>query len=464
MQFVLTFHTFILLGYLAKVEEAKPKPEHPIDDFNNNFKRAFEAIEYTNECLFITGKAGTGKSTLLRHFVKNTKKQVVVLAPTGIAAINVGGATVHSFFYFPFRPLVANDHEIKKFPKYSDKFKIIHKLDTLIIDEVSMLRADLIDAIDFSLRINGGDINKPFGGKQVVFFGDLFQLEPVVQNNEVERYLFNEYYRSHYFFDAKVFEQVHMHCIELRKVYRQSDPDFIKLLDSIRLKNADEHDLRQLNVRVQKNFEPAEDELYINLCTRNNTAAGINEYELRKLRGAEYIYKGIIEDEFNLKQLPTEQILVLKEGAQIIFIKNNLEGKWVNGTIAKIKQLLPDKIEVQLENGTVEEIKMETWENKLYRWDMDNRRVKSETIGTFKQYPIKLAWAITIHKSQGLTFEKMIVELGGGTFAHGQLYVALSRCRSLEGMVLREPIQYRDMIIDDRVIDFARNFAALEDS
>ncbi|MDP1726964.1 MAG: AAA family ATPase [Bacteroidota bacterium] len=446
------------------MEEFKPNTTESIDDFNNNFKRAFEAIEYTNECLFITGKAGTGKSTLLRHFAKNTKKQCVVLAPTGIAAINVGGATVHSFFRFPFRPLVDKDEEITKFAKSSSKFKIIHKLETLIIDEVSMLRADLIDAIDYSLRINGGNINLPFGGKQVVFFGDLFQLEPVVQNNEVERYLFTEYYRSHYFFDAKVFSQVHLHCIELRKVYRQTDPDFIKLLDSIRLKNADEYDLRQLNLRVQKNFEPSEDELYVNLCTRNNTAAGINEYELRKLGAAEYIYKGIVEDEFSLKQLPTEQILVLKEGAQIIFIKNNQEGKWVNGTIAKIKQLLPGKIEVQLENGTVEEVKMETWENKLYRWDADNRRIKSETIGTFKQYPIKLAWAITIHKSQGLTFEKMIVELGGGTFAHGQLYVALSRCRSLEGMVLREPIQYKDMIIDDRVIDFARNFAALEDS
>ncbi|MBC7382411.1 MAG: AAA family ATPase [Bacteroidia bacterium] len=446
------------------MQELKQNTVKEIDVHNNNFKRAFEAIEYTDECLFITGKAGTGKSTLLRHFVKNTKKQCVVLAPTGIAAINVGGATIHSFFYFPFRPLVANDDEIKRFAKSSDKFKIMHKLDILIIDEVSMLRADIIDAIDFSLRINGGDMSKPFGGKQVVFFGDLFQLEPVVQNNEVERYLFTEYYKSHYFFDAKVFTQIHLHCIELRKVYRQSDPDFIKLLDSVRLKNADENDLKQLNVRVQKYFEAPIDELYVNLCTRNNTAAGINEYELRKLSGAEYIFKGIIEDEFNPKQLPTESILILKEGAQIIFIKNNPEGKWVNGTIAKIKQLLPGKIEVQLENGSIEEVKMETWENKLYRWDADNRRVKSETIGTFKQFPIKLAWAITIHKSQGLTFERMIVELGGGTFAHGQLYVALSRCRSLEGMVLREPIKYSDMIIDDRVIDFARNFAALEDS
>ncbi len=389
---------------------------------------------------------------------------MVVLAPTGIAAINVGGATLHSFFHFPFRPLVAQDDEIKRFTKSSEKFKIMHKMDTLIIDEASMLRADLIDAIDYSLRINGGDMSKPFGGKQVVFFGDLFQLEPVVQNNEVERYLFSEFYRSHYFFDAKIFEQVHMHCIELRKVYRQTDPDFIKLLDSIRLKNADETDLRSLNTRVDRIFEPPEDEFYVNLCARNNTAAGINEYELRKLKGAEYLYKGIIENEFNLKQLPTEQILLLKEGAQIIFIKNNMEGKWVNGTIAKIKSLLPEKIEVQLENGNIEEVKMETWENKLYRWDAGNRRIKSETIGTFKQYPVKLAWAITIHKSQGLTFEKMIVELGGGTFAHGQLYVALSRCRSMEGMVLREPIKFKDIIIDDRVIDFARNFAALEDS
>jgi ATP-dependent DNA helicase PIF1 len=434
-------------------------------DYNTaHFKRTFEAIEFTNEIIFITGKAGTGKSTLLKYFTQHTKKQVIVLAPTGIAAINVGGSTLHSFFRFPFRPIVQDDDEIHRFAKSTEKFKILHKLDTLIIDEVSTLRADLIDAIDQSLRINGGDMHKPFGGKQIIFFGDLFQLEPVVQNNEVERYLFTEYYNSHYFFDARVFKELHLSCIELRKVFRQTDANFIRLLDAIRLNKAGDGDLEQLNTRVDRYFEPASNDMYVTLCSRNQTASGINEYSLSKLGSAEYVYKGIVENEFSLKQLPTEQILVLKEGAQVIFIKNHAAGKWVNGTIAKIHALTADKIEVQLANGEIEEVRMETWENKLYRWDALNRRVKSEVIGTFKQYPIKLAWAITIHKSQGLTFDKMILELGGGTFAHGQLYVALSRCRSLEGLILREPIRYNDIIIDERVIRFAKEFASLEDA
>lgn len=435
-----------------------------IDMANSHFKLAFDALEYTNECIFITGKAGTGKSTLLRHFVANTKKECVVLAPTGIAAINVGGVTVHSFFRLPFRPIVQDDEEIHKFPKSSERFKILNKLQTLIIDEVSMLRADLIDAIDQSLRLNGGDPSKPFGGKQVIFFGDLFQLEPVVQNNEVERYLFNQYYNSHYFFDARVFREIEMHCVELRKIYRQTDPSFINLLDAIRLNRAGEETLQQLNTRVDRHFEPTHDQLYVTLATRNNIASGINEYELNKLPAAEYVYKGVIDGEFNTNHLPTDPVLVLKEGAQVIFIKNNQAGKWVNGTIAKVHALKEDTIEVQLPDGNIETVMRETWENKLYRWDAVNRRVKSEVIGTFQQYPVKLAWAITIHKSQGLTFDRMILELGGGTFAHGQLYVALSRCRSMEGLILREPVKQKDIIIDQRVVTFAQNYASLEDA
>ena len=434
-----------------------------IDITNSHFKLAFDALEYTKECIFITGKAGTGKSTLLKHFVANTKKQCVVLAPTGIAAINVGGSTIHSFFRLPFRPIMENDEEIHRFAKSSEKFKILNKLDTLIIDEVSMLRADIIDAIDQSLRLNCARPDLPFGGKQIIFFGDLFQLEPVVQNNEVENYMFNEYYDSHYFFSAKIFKELHMHCVELRKVYRQNDQDFIDLLDSIRLNRAEEYELQKLNSRVDRYFEPTREDLYVTLCTRNNIASGINESELNKLAGNEWVFSGKVEDDFSDKNLPTDLHLVLKEGAQIIFIKNHASGKWVNGTIAKIHSMSEDKIEVQLQNGEIEEVKKEVWENKRYKWDGSTRKIKSEVIGRFTQFPMKLAWAITIHKSQGLTFDKMILELGGGTFAHGQLYVALSRCRSLQGMVLREPIKKRDIIIDDRVIDFARNFASLED-
>lgn len=434
------------------------------DQSNSHFKLAFDALEYTNECIFITGKAGTGKSTLLKYFVTHTKKNCIVLAPTGIAAINVGGVTIHSFFRLPFRPIVQDDEEIHRFPRNSEKFKMIQKTDAFIIDEVSMLRADIIDAIDQTLRVNSGNPDKPFGGKQLIFFGDLFQLEPVVQNNEVERYLFNEYYNSHYFFDARVFREQHMHCIELRKVYRQTDPDFIRILDAIRLNRADEVELTQLNKRVDRHFEASNTDTYVTLSTRNNVASGINEFELMKLKGAEYLFKGIVEGEFNIKQLPTDSTLVLKEGAQVIFIKNHAGGKWVNGTIGKIQALKDEQITIQLPNGELEEVGLEVWENKKYSWDAVNRRVRSDVIGTFKQYPIKLAWAITIHKSQGLTFDKLILELSGGTFAHGQLYVALSRCRSLEGMILREPIKQKDIIIDERVVRFARNFAFLEDS
>ena len=436
----------------------------PFDESNSHFKLAFDALEYTDECLFITGKAGTGKSTLLRHFVANTKKTCVVLAPTGIAAINVGGVTIHSFFRLPFRPIVEGDDEIQRFPRNSEKFKIINKTDVFIIDEVSMLRADIIDAIDQTLRLNSEYPDKPFGGKQMIFFGDLFQLEPVVQNNEVERYLFTEYYNSHYFFDARVFRHVYMHCIELRKIYRQTDPDFIHILDVIRLNRADEVELALLNKRVDRKFIPTADDTYVTLSTRNSVAAGINEFELVKIKQPEFIYRGEIDGEFNTKQLPTESALVFKVGAQVIFIKNNLDGKWVNGSIGKIHALAEDKIEVLLPNGNIEEVSRETWENKRYYWDAVNRRVKSEVVGTFKQYPVKLAWAITIHKSQGLTFDKVILELSGGTFAHGQLYVALSRCRTLDGMILREPIKQKDVIIDERVVRFARNYASLEDA
>lgn len=424
-------------------------------EINPGFKHAWDVMLKTRETVLITGKAGTGKSTLLRHFNAESGKKCIVLAPTGIAAINAGGQTVHSFFGLPLRPLMPGDSEIRAYAKYHPKYKIMRDMEVLIIDEVSMLRADIIDAIDHSLRINL-NMPFPFGGKQVIFFGDLFQLEPVIQNSEVERHLFGEVYKSHYFFHARVFEQIELPNIELTQVYRQQDETFIHLLNSIRLGNAGEGELDELNSRYQPDYEPDADELAITLCTRNKMAEDINEYMLGKIEGKAFEYKGIVEDDFNLRNLPTSLNLVLKVGAQVVFMKNHPNGAYVNGTLGRVTRLDQMNIEVTLENGEEIMLQKEIWENKVYKFDNINRRIQSEVIGKFTQYPVKLAWAITIHKSQGLTFDKAIIDLGGGAFAHGQLYVALSRCRTLGGLYLRQLIRYPDIIVDERVVDFAR--------
>jgi energy-coupling factor transporter ATP-binding protein EcfA2 len=431
------------------------------DPDNRQFRLTSEALENTNDCFLVTGKAGTGKSTLLKHFAQTSRKTCVVLAPTGIAAINAGGMTVHSFFRFPPRPLIYEDEEIAQFPRYSEKYKMIQQLDCIIIDEVSMLRADIIDAIDHSLRINGGNPQLPFGGKQLIFFGDVFQLEPVTNNSEIEQLLFSGFYESPYFFSAEVFKKVHLHCIDLKKIYRQSDEGFINILNNIRTNSVTETDFETLNNRYNHSQQPTED-FTVTLATTNYIAGSINDQELRKIDKPVFEYRGEIEGEFNEKNLPTDYCLQLKEGAQLVFIKNHPAGKWVNGTIAKIHCLDKDKIEVMLNNGDIEEITPASWEHKRYVWDQKNKRVSSQVLGTYKQYPVKLAWAITIHKSQGLTFDKVVIELGRGTFAHGQLYVALSRCRSIEGITLMSRITQKDLIVDSRVLKFARNFMSEE--
>lgn len=424
-------------------------------EWNSGFKHAWDVMTQTRECVLVTGKAGTGKSTLLRHFVKESGKTCVVVAPTGIAAINAGGQTVHSFFGLPIRPIMPGDSEIKKYGKYHPKYKIMANMDVLVVDEVSMLRADIIDAMDHSLRINLG-INRPFGGKQVVFFGDLFQLEPVLQNNPVERHLFTEVYRSHYFFDAQVFDELHLPNIELTSVYRQRDESFISLLDSIRTATMEEEGMHELNRRYMPDYEASPEELTITLCTKNFMAEGINDFMLSRLESRPQTYKGEIEGEFNERNLPTAFSLTLKVGAQVVFLKNHVSGKYVNGTLGKVTRLDPMQIEVELEDGETVILEKEVWENKVYKFDNLNKRIQSDVIGRFTQYPVKLAWAITIHKSQGLTFDRTIVDMGSGAFAHGQMYVALSRCRSLEGLYLKQQIRYQDIIVDDRVVTFAR--------
>lgn len=432
--------------------------EHIKQIDNLTFSRTIDAIENTNDSFLITGKAGTGKSTLLREFVSKTKKNVLVLAPTGIAAVNAGGQTIHSAFLFPLRPLVPDDEEIKLFNKNTPRGKVLMNVDTIIIDEVSMLRADLIDGIDQSLRLNLRQPDKPFGGKQLVMIGDPFQLEPVVTSTELEKYMYGQYYDSAYFFSARVFKEYFVHCLELKKVYRQNDTHFIALLDKIRKNHLEADDLEELNHRFNPRYSFKGDDYTIALCTLNARASSINDMQLVRISAPETRYKATIEGDINLKHMPADEDLFLRPGAQVVFIKNNSEGHWVNGTIAKVLECKPDVVVVEMSNGETREVFPEKWENVDYVWDRGINKIERRVKGTFIQMPFKLAWAMTIHKSQGLTFDKVVVDLTGGTFSHGQLYVALSRCRTLEGITLTQRIRYEDIIVDQRVVDFVSRY------
>ncbi len=401
--------------------------------------------------MFVTGRAGTGKSTLLQLFRKTTRKKTIALAPTGVAALNVRGQTIHSFFNFPAKPL--NRREIRK----RRNTKLYKSIDVIIIDEISMVRADLLDNIDYFLRLNRDNMVDPFGGVQMVFFGDLFQLPPIV-STEVEKELFSSFYDSPYFFAAKVFEEgFEMEKVELRETYRQESRHFIRLLDAIRVNQIDYDDLMDLNERHVPKFQ-AED-YYITLSTRNAIVNQINETELNRLDSEEFTYLASVTGNFHARLFPTDAALKLKAGAQVMFVKNDPRKRFVNGTIGKILRLDSHNIMVQLEDrdGSKRQIEVERleWEIQKYKLnEKEGNKIETEIVGTFKQYPLRLAWAITIHKSQGKTFDKVIIELGRGAFEHGQTYVALSRCRTLEGIVLRQPITQRDIMVDDRIVEY----------
>lgn len=409
-------------------------------------------MERSGNTLFVTGKAGTGKSTLLKLYCMLHPNDTIVLAPTGIAAINCGGGTIHSFFGLPFRPIMQADEEIKRYGKNHPKHKLINKVSTIIIDEISMVRADILDAIDYSLRINTGLMDIPFGGKKMVFIGDMFQLEPVVKNTPLEYEMFHEQYDSPYFFSARAMQEVSMEMLELTRVYRQQDPNFIGMLDNIRNNELEETDIFNLN--QQQVTTDAEDPYTITLATTNSIAQLINDKHINQLPEPDFYFPALITGEFNRNHVSADEMLRLRLGAQVVFLKNDAARRWVNGSIGKVTSLTRNEIKVTMEDGTEYEITPADWENNSYRWDEKDNRIKSETLGTFKQYPIKAAWAITIHKSQGLTFDRVNIDLGKGTFAHGQLYVALSRARSLEGLKLNRPVRYKDVIVDERVIDF----------
>ena len=417
---------------------------------NNELRSAWDFVESTGRSIFLTGKAGTGKTTFLKAVMEHSRKRPIVVAPTGVAAINAGGVTIHSFFQLPFSPYVPGAKVESKFDFGKEKRKIIASSDLLIIDEISMVRADLLDAIDAVLR-RFREHGQPFGGMQLLMIGDLAQLTPVV-TPEDERML-KPYYDTPYFFGSKALQQMDYVTIQLSHVYRQQDESFIALLNEIREGHPSTEALTRLNSRCQPTFIPRPEEPYIRLTTHNNLANFYNESELQKLPGRSYQYRAEVKGTFPEYSYPTAETLVLKEGAQVMFVKNDPSGehKYYNGRIGRVTEASENGLTVYCE-GDAEAIEVEPleWENTRYTLNEQTREIESEVQGTFKQLPLRLAWAITIHKSQGLTFDRAIID-ANQSFAPGQVYVALSRCRTLEGLVLASPLDAHAVINDERV-------------
>ncbi len=443
---------------------------HNPSDENIIFNTAAGFISNSNYPVFLTGKAGTGKTTFLKYIKESSSKNIAVVAPTGVAAINAGGATIHSFFQLPFAPFISVNKQhfgnedmvdkhslLSKLRLSADRKEVMQQLELLIIDEISMVRCDVLDAIDLVLRHVRRRQSVPFGGVQVLYIGDMYQLPPVVKDDEWK--LLSSCYENQYFFSSLAIIEQPPVFIELKKVYRQSDQRFINLLNQVRNNELDEEDYNLLHSRYLPDFKAKKEENFITLTTHNNKADAINTEELAGLTGMTYSFKAIIEGEFYEKSFPADELLNLKAGAQVMFIKNDLEKirRYYNGKIGVVQKVEDDKIWVNCKTDTGEqliEVKKEIWRNIKYSINNKTQQIEEQELGSFTQYPLRLAWAITIHKSQGLTFEKAIID-AGSAFAPGQVYVALSRCTSLEGIVLRSRISYNSLHSDERIVNFS---------
>ncbi|MCF7815879.1 MAG: AAA family ATPase [Candidatus Pacebacteria bacterium] len=416
-------------------------------DLSDEQKKVFEILETTSSTVYITGKAGTGKSVLLQYFTEHTQKSVAVVAPTGVAALNVGGQTIHSFF--KLAPEVLDPKEIKI--DYKTK-EILRHVDAIVIDEVSMVRVDLMEAINVKMQLACGN-KLPFGGVQIIMFGDLYQLPPVVTDGQLQRY-FDHTYGGVFFFNAPVFKERQLKIYELNYIFRQKDPEFRELLNAIR--NGVDTESALLKINERQNVTMPEDG-FVTLAGTNATVSGINSAKLAKLPGDIHTYVAEITGDIQQSAFPTEKELKLKVGSQVMMLKNDLKkpARWVNGTLAVITKLTSDSIRVNID-GVEHSVSRESWDKIRYNYNHEEIKLEKEIVSSFKQFPMRLAWAITIHKSQGQTYESVAIDLTDGAFVHGQTYVALSRCKSMDGIYLKSPIRSQDIIIDQEIIEFMK--------